>query len=119
VRWSVSSDLLYAKQDILIPGGSSNISVCVLDVSPYWEIRGFFAQRLGEITLTLQVLAPNTHGAEPSPSNGYVIGLLDQFSLQGDFTRTYSTPGIWLEVLASAGPGGGARIGQLSFVGRT
>jgi hypothetical protein len=45
--------------------------------------------------------------------------MLDQFALQGDFTRTYSTPGIWLEVLATSGPGGGARIGQLTFVGRT
>jgi hypothetical protein len=115
----VSNDLLYAKQDILIPGGSSNISVCVLDVSAYWEIRGFFAARLGEITLTLQALAPNHPGVELNASNGYVIGMLDQFALQGDFTRTYSTPGIWLEVLASAGPGGGARIGQLTFVGRT
>jgi hypothetical protein len=115
----MSNDMLYAREDILIPGGSSNISVCVLDVSRYWEIRGFFAQRLGEITLTLQVLAPNDPGAEPSPSNGYVIGTLDQFALQGNFTRTYSTPGIWLEVLATAGPGGGARIGQLTFVGRT
>ena len=88
-------------------------------MSPYWEIRGFFDQRQGEITLSLQILAPNHPGAEPSPSNGYVIGMLDQFALQGIFTRTYPTPGIWLEVLAAAGPGGGARIGQLTLVGRT
>jgi hypothetical protein len=115
----VSNELLYAKQDILIPGGSSNISVCVFDVSPYWEIRGFFKQNTGDITLTLQILEPNHPGAEPSASNGNFIGMLDQFALQGDFTRTYSTTGIWLEVLASSGPGGGVRIGQLTFVGRT
>jgi hypothetical protein len=115
----VSNQLLYARQGILIPGGTSDNSVCVLDVSPYWEIRGFFAQRDGDITLTLQALAPNNPGAEPSSSNGKIIGVLDEFTLQGDFTRTYSTPGIWLEVLASSGRGGGARIGQLSFVGRT
>lgn len=60
-------------KDILIPGGSSKNSLCVLDVSPFWEIRGFFDQRQGEITLSLQILAPNHPGAEPSPSNGYVI----------------------------------------------
>ena len=114
----MSNELLYARQDILIPGGSSDVSVLVVDVSPYWEIRGFFAQRTGQITLTLQVLAPNNEGAEPSPSNGHVIGTLDQFALQGEITRTYSTPGIWLQVLASAGPGGGVRIGQLTLVGR-
>ncbi|MFY9782283.1 MAG: hypothetical protein WAK12_01935 [Acidimicrobiales bacterium] len=113
------TELLYAREDIEVPGGDLTTSVCVIDVSPYWEIRGFFAQRSGPITLTLRILAPNNPGAEPSSSNGYVIGQLDQFALQGDITRTYTMPGIWLEVLATTGSGGGKRIGQLTFVGRT
>jgi hypothetical protein len=135
----VSNVLLYTRQAISIPGGTT-YSLCVLDVSPYREIRGFFAPRDGEITLTLQVLAPNDPGAEthpplgnvmgvldassepetePSPSNGHVIGILDQFALQVEFTRTYATPGILLEVVASAAAGVSTRIGQVTFIGRT
>jgi hypothetical protein len=119
VRSSVGTKLIYAREDIEVPGGNLTTSVCVIDVSTYSEIRGFFAQRSGPISLTLQILAPNHSGDEPSASNGYVIGQLDQFALEGDFTRTYTMPGIWLEVLATTGSGGGKRIGQLTFVGRT
>lgn len=134
----MSNELLYTRESISIPGGTS-YSLCVLDVSPYREIRGFFAPREGEITLTLQVVtppnpgaatsppigsgtgildAPNNPGEEPSPPNNKVIGILDQFVLEAEFTRTYSTPGIWLEVLALAGRGGGTRIGQVTLIGR-
>jgi hypothetical protein len=135
----VSNELLYERKAISIPGGTS-YSLCVLDVSPYREIRGFFAPREGEITLTLQLVAPpNSGGAtsppigsvtgildgpnnpreEPSPPNYNVIGILDQFVLEVEFTRTYSTPGIWLEVFASAVGDGGTRIGQVTLIGRT
>jgi hypothetical protein len=135
----VSNELLYTREAISIPGGTS-LSLCVLDVSTYREIRGFFAPRHGEITLTLQVLVPNSPSAAtgppignlegildgpnspsavPSPSNGHVIGILDQFVLEVEFTRTYATPGISLEVIASANSEFSCRIGQVTFIGRT
>lgn len=104
--------------DLLIPGGTSDNSLLVIDVKPYREIRGFFAKRGGpQITLTLQILEPNSSDDKPSAANGSVIGVLDQFVLEGEFSRLYGAPGPWLQVLASIGPGGGARIGQLAFVG--
>jgi hypothetical protein len=135
----VSNELLYERKGIHFPEGTS-YSLCVLDVSSYREIRGFFAPRDGEVTLTLQIIeppnpgaathppigsgtgildTPNNPGEEPSPPNYNVIGILDQFVLEVEFTRTYSTPGIWLEVLASAPPGGNPRIGQVTLIGRT
>jgi hypothetical protein len=82
------------------------------------EIRGFFGKRSGpEITLTLQILNPANPEDKPSATDATVIGVLDQFTLEGEFSRSYSVPGIWLQVLASIGSGGGARIGQLAFVG--
>ena len=135
----MSNELLYTRQGISFPGGTS-YSLCVLDVSPYQEIRGFFAPRDGEITLTLQVVeppnpgaathppigsgtgildAPNNPEVEPSPPNYKVIGILDQFALEVEFTRTYSTPGIWLEVLASSVSEFSVRIAQVTFIGRT
>ena len=106
------------ESSIEIPGGTSDNSLLVIDVEPYQEIRGFFGKRSGpEITLTLQILKPKSHGDKPSAANGTVIGVLDQFTLEGEFSRSYGVPGIWLQVLASIGPGGGARIGQLAFVG--
>lgn len=103
---------------IEIPGGTSDNSLLMIDVEPYQEIRGFFGKRSGpEITLTLQILRPNNPEDKPSAQDGTVIGVLDQFVLEGEFSRAYSVPGLWLQVLASIGPGGGARIGQLAFVG--
>lgn len=103
---------------IEVPGGTSDNSLLVIDVQPYQEIRGFFGKRLGpQITLTLQILKPNNANDRPSATNGTVIGVLDQFILEGDFSHSYNVPGVWLQVLASIGPGGGARIGQLAFVG--
>jgi hypothetical protein len=94
-----------------IPGGTSDSSLLVMNVEPYREIRGFFGKRSGpEITLTLQILNPKSPEDKPSATNGTVIGVLDQFTLEGDFPRSYSVPGLWLQVLASIGPGGGARM---------
>jgi hypothetical protein len=102
---------------IEIPGGTSDNSLLVIDVSPYQEIRGFFGKRSGpEITLTLQIIKPNNPEDKPSAAGGTVIGVLDQFIVDGEFSRSYSAPGLWLQVLASIGSGGGARIGHLAFV---
>lgn len=106
------------ESSIEIPGGTSANSLLVINVEPYQEIRGFFGKRSGpEITLTLQILNPTNPGNKPSATDATVIGVLDQFTLEGEFSRSYSVPGIWLQVLASIGSGGGARIGQLAFVG--
>jgi hypothetical protein len=66
-------------------------------------------------SITLQILNPTNPEDKPSAADATVIGVLEQFTLEGEFSRSYSVPGIWLQVLASIGSGGGARIGQLAL----
>jgi hypothetical protein len=106
--------------DVEIPGGNTT-TMFELDVHKYYEIRGFFAKHSGQdITITLQVVRPNDPNDTPPAGGGTVLGVLDTFLLPGGqtFSRSYTTPGLWLQVLATAGAGGGARIGQLAFIGR-
>jgi hypothetical protein len=92
-----------------------------LDVHKYYEIRGFFAKHSGQdITITLQVVRPNDANDTPPAGGGTVIGVLDTLTLTDgqSFSRSYTTPGLWLQVLATTGAGGGARLGRLAFIGR-
>ncbi|MGC1185350.1 MAG: hypothetical protein WBA31_09400 [Candidatus Dormiibacterota bacterium] len=96
-------------------------SLLVIDVSPYREIRGFFGSRpVPEtiLTLTLQILKANDPADKPNAADGTVIGVLDQFIVDTEFSRSYSAPGLWLQVLASASSGGfPVRINRMAFVG--
>jgi hypothetical protein len=103
-----------------LPGGNLTTTLLELDVSKYYEVRGFFGKKEGkEITITLQVVRPNNPDETPAAGGGTVIGTLDTFALPDgqSFSRSYTTPGLWLQVLATTGPES-ARIGQLAFIGR-
>jgi hypothetical protein len=105
-----------------LPGGNLTTTVFEFDVSKYYEVRGFFARKAEseEITITLQVVRPNDPNEPPATGGGTVIGTLDTFALPDEaqpITRSYTTPGLWLQVLATTGPHS-ARLHELSFIGR-
>jgi hypothetical protein len=105
-----------------LPGGNLTTTVFEFDVSKYYEVRGFFAKKEGskEITITLQVVRPNNPNETPAAGGGTVIGTLDTFALPDgqSFSRSYTTPGLWLQVLATTGSYS-ARLHELAFIGRT
>jgi hypothetical protein len=112
---------------VFIPGigGSHHLHAVVtntlldLDVSKFYEVRGFFALEQGEdVTITLQVVRPDDPNETPTPDGGTVIGTLDTFHLSDNgqpLTRIYTTPGLWLRVLGTTEFS--AHLSELSFIG--
>lgn len=111
---------------VFIPGiggsyhlhGSVTNTLLDLDVSKFYEVRGFFALEEGEdVTITLQVVRPDDPNETPTPDGGTVIGTLDTFALPAGqaFSRSYTTPGLWLRVLGTTEFS--AHLSELSFIG--